>query len=91
MTNTLITALTISFSYAILVFIAFASLRKAKQALSDGGNVTFRLIYSLIWVSISGLFSVVLLVSATSIPDQYNALYYSLEDIDKKIENENQN
>ncbi|MEH0791484.1 hypothetical protein KW882_04270 [Vibrio parahaemolyticus] len=91
MTNTLITALTISFSYAILVFIAFASLRKAKQALSGGGNVTFRLIYSLIWVSISGLFSVALLVSATSIPDQYNALYYSLEDIDKKIENENHN
>ncbi|ELP5899801.1 hypothetical protein QTV49_001698 [Vibrio vulnificus] len=87
MTNTLITALTISISYAILVLIAFASLKKAKQVLSGSGNITFRLIYSLIWVSISGLFSMALLVSATSIPDQYNALYYSLEDIDKKIEN----
>lgn len=91
MTNTLISALTISFSYAILIYISIAGIKRARRALAGDGNITFKLIYSLIWFSIGGLFSFAVLVSATSIPDQFNSLYYSLEEIDIKIENKTHN
>ncbi|KDM90973.1 hypothetical protein EA58_14555 [Photobacterium galatheae] len=84
MGNLIITALTIALTYSVLIYFALLCFRKAKSSLSGEGNMTFRLVYSVFWSAVAGLMSMSILVNAISIPQQYNSLYDSLEEIEKK-------